>query len=99
MQIEGGIIMGLGYCLTEEIRFQGGRIDDLSFSRYEIPRFSWTPKIETVLVDNPEIPPSGGGEPPNVGMGGLIGNALFDAAGVRLTRFPFTAARIREKLA
>jgi nicotinate dehydrogenase subunit B len=51
-----------------------------------------------VLVDNPEIPPSGGGEPPIVGMGGLIANALFDATGVRLNRLPLTPERIKEKL-
>jgi len=98
MQIEGGITMALGYCLSEEIHFKGGEIKDLSFDSYEITRFSWVPRIEAVLVDNPDIPPSGGGEPPNVGMGGLIANALFDATGVRLYRFPFTPERIREKL-
>ncbi len=98
MQIEGGITMGLGYCLSEEIHFKGGEIKDLSFSSYEITQFSWVPKIEAVLLDNPDIPPSGGGEPPNVGMGGLIGNALFDATGVRLNQFPFTPERVKEKL-
>ena len=98
MQIEGGITMGLGYCLSEEIHFQGGDIKDLSFSRYEIPRFSWSPKIEVVLIDNPDMAPSGGGEPPNVGMGGLIANALYDAVGIRLNRFPFTADRIKAGL-
>jgi CO/xanthine dehydrogenase Mo-binding subunit len=98
MQIEGGITMGLGYCLSEEIHFKGGEIKDLSFSSYEIPQFSWLPAIEAVLIDNPDIPPSGGGEPPIVGMGGLIANALFDATGVRLNRLPLTPERIIERL-
>jgi nicotinate dehydrogenase subunit B len=98
MQIEGGITMGLGYCLSEEIHFKGGEIKDLNFSDYVIPQFSWVPKLEAVLVDNPEIPPSGGGEPPIVGMGGLMANALFDAVGVRLNRLPLTPERIKEKL-
>jgi len=51
MQIEGCITMGLGYCFTEEIQFSNGRILDENFDTYEIPRFSWTPKIETVLVN------------------------------------------------
>jgi nicotinate dehydrogenase subunit B len=97
MQIEGGITQGLGYCLSEEIHFKGGEIKDLSFSSYEIPQFSWAPKVEAVLVDNREIPPSGGGEPPIVGMGGLIANALFDATGVRLNRLPLTPERIKAK--
>ncbi len=95
MQIEGGITMGLGYCLTEQIHFKGGEIKDLDFGSYEIPRFSWTPKIETVLIDNTEIAPSGGGEPPIVGMGGLMANAVFDATGLRLNRLPLTPDRIR----
>jgi len=98
MQIEGGITMGLGYALSEEIRFSGGAIRDLDFGSYEIPRFSWAPKIEAVLIDNPEIAPSGCGEPPNVGVGGLMANALLDATGVRLTRLPLTPARILAKL-
>jgi nicotinate dehydrogenase subunit B len=98
MQIEGGITMGLGYCLSEEIHFKGGEIKDLSFSSYEITQFSWVPAIEAMLIDNPDIPPSGGGEPPIVGMGGLIANALFDATGVRLNRLPLTPERIIERL-
>jgi len=94
MQIEGGITMGLGYCLAEEIHFRGGEIRDLNFDSYDIARFSWTPRIETVLIDNPDIAPSGGGEPPIVGMGGLIANAVFDATGVRVNRLPLTPERI-----
>lgn len=99
MQIEGGITMGLGYCLSEEIHFSGGEIRDLSFRSYEIPRFSWVPKIETVLVENLEIAPSGCGEPPIVGMGALLANALFDATGVRIQQLPLTPQRIKAKLA
>ena len=98
MQIEGAITMGLGYCLSEEIHFSGGEIKDLDFAAYKIPRFSWVPQIEAVLVENLEIAPSGCGEPPIVGMGALIANALFDATGVRLFQLPLTAKRIKEKL-
>jgi CO/xanthine dehydrogenase Mo-binding subunit len=99
MQMEGAITMGLGYCLSEEIHFKGGEILDLSYGSYKIPRFSWIPKIETVIVENLEIAPSGGGEPPIVGMGALLANALFDATGVRLNRLPLTPERIKEKRA
>jgi isoquinoline 1-oxidoreductase len=98
MQIEGAITMGLGYCLTEEIHFRGGDIKDLDFVSYKIPRFSWVPKIEPVLVENLEIAPSGCGEPPIVGMGALLANALFDATRIRLQQLPLTAKRIKEKL-
>jgi nicotinate dehydrogenase subunit B len=99
MQIEGCIVMGLGYCFTEEIRFRGGRILDENFDTYEIPRFSWLPKIETVLIDNPELAPQGCGEPAITSMGGVIANAVYDAVGVRLFVLPMTPARIKEALA
>ena len=99
MQMEGAITMGLGYCLSEEIHFKGGEIRDLGFGSYKITRFSWVPKIETVIVENPDIAPSGGGEPPIVGMGALLANGLFDATGIRIRQLPLTPERIKEKLA
>lgn len=98
MQIESCITMGLGYCFTEEIRFSNGRILDENFDTYEIPRFSWTPKIETVLVDNPEMPPQGCGEPAITSMGGVIANAVYDAIGKRMFTLPMTPARIKAAL-
>jgi len=99
MQIEGAITMGLGYCLSEEIHFNGGEILDLDFGSYKIPRFSWAPQIiETVLVNNHDIDPSGCGEPPIVGMGALIANALFDATGIRMNRLPITPEKLKERL-
>ncbi len=98
MQIEGAITMGLGYCLTEEIHFKGGEVKDLDFATYKIPRFSWVPQIESVLVENLDVEPSGCGEPPIVGMGALLANALFDATGIRLRQLPMTAGRVKEKL-
>jgi CO/xanthine dehydrogenase Mo-binding subunit len=97
-QMEGSLTMGLGYALTEEVRFNGGEILDHNFDTYEIPRFSWLPKIEAVLVENSEIPPAGGGEPPIVCMGGVIANAIFDATGARLFELPMTPERIKDAL-
>jgi len=99
MQMEGCVTMGLGYALTEELHFDGGRILDESFTTYELPRFSWLPKIETVLVKNDQVAPQGGGEPPIVPMGGVIANAVFDATGVRLNRLPITPQRLQAALA
>ncbi len=97
-QVEGSITMGLGYTLTEEVRFKDGEIFDRNFDTYEIPRFSWLPKIETVLVENREVPASGCGEPPIVNMGAVIANAIYDASGARLLQLPMTPARIKEAL-
>ena len=99
IQMEGGLTMGLGQALTEEVRFKGGQILDTNFDTYEIPRFSWLPKIETVLVENKDVPPQGGGEPPIVTVAALIGNAIFDATGARLYDLPMAPERVREALA
>jgi isoquinoline 1-oxidoreductase len=98
-QIEGSLMMGLGYALTEEVRFNGGKILDRNFDTYDIPRFSWLPKIEAVLVENSGVPPAGGGEPPIVCTGGVVANAIFDATGVRLFELPMTPERIKNALA
>ena len=87
--------MGLGYTLSEEVRFLGGDILDRNFGTYQIPRFSWVPRIEAVLVKNDDVAPQGGGEPPITTTGAVIANAIFDATGARVTRLPLTAERIR----
>jgi isoquinoline 1-oxidoreductase len=99
MQVEGCIMMGLGYTLSEEVRFDGGRILTKNFDTYELPRFSGMPEIQTVLVKNDELAPQGGGEPALVPVGAVVANAIFDATGARLFEMPFTPARVREALA
>jgi hypothetical protein len=89
------ITMGLGYALTEEVRFKDGAVLDRNFDTYQIPRFSWLPRIETILIDNPETPASGCGEPPIVTMGAVVANAIFDATGARLRQLPITPARLK----
>jgi CO/xanthine dehydrogenase Mo-binding subunit len=98
MQMEGCITMGLGYALTEEIHFKGGEILDLNFDTYEIPRFSWLPKIETVIIDARNSPPQGGGEPAIICMGAVVANAIYDAAGARLFQLPMTPERVKEAM-
>jgi len=98
IQIEGCVTMGLGYALTEDIHFKGGEIFDLNFDTYEIPRFSGLPQIETVIIDDKEATPQGGGEPAVICMGGLIANAIFDACGARVLQLPMTPACVLEAL-
>ena len=99
LQIEGCITMGLGYALTEEVHFKGGKILDLNFSTYELPRFSWLPKIETVLIKAEDVSPQGGGEPAIICMGAVVANAICDATGARLFQLPMTAERVKEAMA
>ncbi|HVZ42849.1 MAG TPA: molybdopterin cofactor-binding domain-containing protein [Ramlibacter sp.] len=95
MQIEGGLAMGLGYTLSEEVRFQGGDVLDRNFDTYRIPRFSDMPRIEAILVRNDDLAPQGGGEPSITTAGASLANAVFDAAGARVLRLPMTPERVR----
>jgi len=98
IQMEGCITMGLGYALTEGLRFKGGDVLDRNFGTYDLPRFSWLPKIETVILDLPDEPAQGGGEPAIILMGAVVANALYDAAGIRLFRLPLIPARVKDAL-
>ena len=99
LQMEGCLMMGLGYALAEEVRFTGGEIHTRNFDSYELPRFSWLPEIETVIVDAKDQPPHGGGEPAVICMGGVIANAIFDALGARVFQLPMTPERVKAALA
>ena len=98
IQMEGCITMGLGYALTEEVHFKGGEVLDTNYDTYELPRFSWVPKIETVILEANDTPPQGGGEPAIILMGALIANAVHDATGARLLQLPMTPERVKEAL-
>jgi isoquinoline 1-oxidoreductase len=98
LQTEGGITMGLGYALYEDIEFNGGMIKSSSFNNYEITKFSKTPIIECVFIDKMDSKTQGGGEPAIICVGGAIANAVFDACGARVNRMPITSERILETL-
>ncbi len=87
-QIEGASVMGLGGALFEAIEFENGRISNGRFSRYRVPRFSDVPAIEVVLMDRKDLPSAGAGETPIVGVAPAVGNAIFDATGLRLRSLP-----------
>ncbi len=98
IQMEGCLTMGLGYTFTEEVLFEGGNILNRGFDSYEIPRFSWLPKMDCVVLDRKDQPPQGGGEPAIIAVGAVVANAIFDATGARLFHTPMTPARVLEAL-
>jgi CO/xanthine dehydrogenase Mo-binding subunit len=98
LQMEGCITMGLGYALSEEVHFSNGRLIDVNFDTYAIPRFSWVPKIETVIVPNPALAPKGGGEPAIICMGGVLATAVYDATGAKVLGLPMTQERVKNAL-
>lgn len=93
-QMEGCVTMGLGYALTEEVRFKNGEVRDKNFGTYELPRFSWVPQIENIIMPS-DLPSQGGGEPAIVTVGAVIANAIFDAVGARMRHMPMTPARVK----
>jgi isoquinoline 1-oxidoreductase len=98
IQMEGCCVMGLGYALTEEVRFSDGVVLDQNYDTYEIPRFSWVPKIETIILKKDNAPSQGGGEPAIIGIGAIIATGVHDATGAKLFNMPMTPKRVKEAL-
>ncbi len=86
--IAGAITMGIGGALYEAIEFDNGRILNPRFSQYRVGRFKDEPKIEVVLVDRKDQPSAGAGETPIVGLAPAVGNAIFNATGMRIRTMP-----------
>jgi nicotinate dehydrogenase subunit B len=97
-QIEGNVIQSLSRALKEEVQFDEMRITSVDWGTYPILTFSEVPEIEIVLMDRPDQPALGAGEPATVITAPAVANAIFDATGVRLRQTPFTPARVREAL-
>jgi isoquinoline 1-oxidoreductase len=87
-QVEGAVMMGLGPALFEAIDFAGGRIRNAGLGSYRVPRLADLPEVEVILLDQPDLPPAGGGETPIIAVAPAIGNAIFRACGVRLRAMP-----------
>ena len=97
-QIEGNIIQGVSRALMEEVQFDSTGQKNLDWDSYPVIRFDQIPEVEIVLINRPEMQPLGGGEPSIVPITAAIGNAIFDATGVRLRRVPFTPQRVLSAL-
>jgi isoquinoline 1-oxidoreductase len=94
-QVVGAIIQGLGGALFEAVEFENGRITNPHFASYRVPRFRDVPEIEAVLLDRKDIPSAGAGETPIMAIAPAVGNALFDATGVRLNNLPLVPNGLR----
>jgi isoquinoline 1-oxidoreductase len=94
-QVEGGIIMGLGGALKEEIRFENGRVLNPRFSMYQVPRTRDLVPMDVLLVDRPDLPSVGAGETPIIAVAPAIANAVFHATGVRIRTMPVRSDRLR----
>jgi CO/xanthine dehydrogenase Mo-binding subunit len=102
-QIDGGVSMGIGYALMEEVVLERGLILTPTFAEYLIPTaLDVTARITPVIIEvgDPTGPfgAKGTGEPPACPTGAAIANAVYDAVGVRIREFPLTAQRVFEAL-
>ena len=98
-QIEGNVVQGCSRALMEEVDFDSAGVKSLNWNSYPIMKFSDVPAVDIVLINHPELPPMGAGEASTTAVAAAIGNAIFDAVGVRLRQVPFTPERVRSGLA
>ena len=87
-QMEGAITMGLGPALREEIRIENGAIENATFRQYRVPRFADVPTIAVHAMNRTDVEPAGAGETPIIAIAPAIGNAVFQATGLRLRSMP-----------
>ena len=97
-QIEGNVIQSLSRALKEEVQFDEQRVTSIDWETYPILTFSEVPEVEIVLINQPDQPAVGAGEPSTVTTAAAVANAIFDAAGVRLRQIPFTPERVKAAL-
>ena len=93
-QIEGNVIQATSRALMEEVNFDAAGVTNLNWNSYPIIRFRDVPDVDIVLIDQRAMQPLGGGEASSIATAAAIGNAIFDAVGVRLRQAPFTPQRV-----
>jgi CO/xanthine dehydrogenase Mo-binding subunit len=98
-QAEGGALQGMSRALGEEVTWDEQKVTSVDWHTYHsLPLGFEIPKIECVLVDQPDENATGAGETAITVVAAAIGNAIFDATGVRLRQIPFTAERVKSGL-
>jgi CO/xanthine dehydrogenase Mo-binding subunit len=94
--IEGNIVQATSRSLWEEVRFDRQKVTSVDWETYPILDMTEAPeKVDIVLLDHPEIAPTGAGEPSSRPVAAAIANAIFDATGVRLRRAPFRPEQVK----
>jgi CO/xanthine dehydrogenase Mo-binding subunit len=98
-QMEGCLVQGCSRALMDEVRFTRVRQTSLDWVTYPSIRFKDAPRVTTVVVQRLDQPSAGSGEPTTAAVAAAIGNAFFDATGVRLYRMPMSPGYVRGALA
>ena len=90
---------GIGRTLLEEVTFDRSNVTSLDWDGYPIIRFMDAPTVDVILIDRPNLRATGSGEPSVNPIGPAIGNAVFDAVGIRLRALPMSPKRVKAALA
>ena len=98
-QLEGNIIQTLSRTLHEEVVYDRDRVTTVDWNSYPILKFPEVPALEFELIQRLDQPPLGAGEAASTPVAAALGNAVFDATGVRLRTVPFRADRVKAALA
>jgi CO/xanthine dehydrogenase Mo-binding subunit len=102
-QIEGAVMQGIGYGLTEELRVDEGKVETVNFGDYKIPNIRDVPELKTVVLESDSGPgpynARGIGENPIGPVAPAIANAVEDAVGIRIRDLPITAEKVYRALA
>jgi CO/xanthine dehydrogenase Mo-binding subunit len=94
--LEGNIVQGISRSIFEQVRFDTRNVTSVDWAGYPILEMPDAPEsIEIVMLNRPDLPAGGAGEPAHVTVPAAIANAFFDATGVRLRRMPMTAENVR----
>lgn len=97
--VAANLIQSLSRSLKEEVTFDGSRVTSVDWNSYPIARASDVPdQVDITLINHPEIPPSGAGEPSSRPTAAAIANAIFDATGARVRQGPLTPSRVKAAL-
>jgi nicotinate dehydrogenase subunit B len=97
--IEGNVVQGVSRTLWEEVKFDRKAVTSIDWITYPILDITEAPQtIDVVLINRPDIAPSGSGEPSIRPVAAAIANAIFDATGVRIRRVPFSPDRVKGAL-
>jgi nicotinate dehydrogenase subunit B len=97
--IEGNVVQGLSRTIWEEVKFDEKAVTSVDWISYPILDIADMPeKVDVVLINHPEIPSSGAGEPSMRPVAAAVANAVFDATGVRIRRAPFSPDRVKSAL-
>jgi len=101
-QIEGSIIMGLGYTFYEDLQFKNGKVVNPNFANYKVPRSVGVPEIETIMIEtndpNGPFGAKGMGEAALLPTSAAIANAIEDAIDIRIRKLPITPDKILKAL-